>query len=157
MRDIPREAAELRESLRLGLRSVAEVVAWADAVIAESERPAMTFIELASMQNGNPLDVLSVLSGLSESVPTVEVLPSVLGLAYYQLLADPRRGRSFAYALYSTYAVECRYDVPPALEEIAWFGDAFDLAAEGVVQTTVADVQQHLLSFCKRFDTTGQQ
>ena len=157
MRDIPREAAELRESLRLGLRSVAEAVAWADAVIAESEHPAMTFIELASMQNAHPLDVLSVLSGLSESIPTVEVLPSVLGLAYYKLLADPRRGRSFAHALYSIYAVECSYEVPPALEEIAWFDDAFDLAAEGVVQETVADVQQHLLNFCRRFDTSGQQ
>ena len=154
MRDIPREAAELRELLRLGLRSVAEAVAWADAVIAESEHPAMTFIELASMRHANPLDVLSVLSGLSESIPTVEVLPSVLGLAYHKLLADPRRGRSFAYALYSVYAVQCRYEVPKALEEMAWFGDAFDLAAQGEI---VADVQQQLLSFCRRFDTGGQQ
>jgi hypothetical protein len=157
MRDIPREAAELRESLRLGLRSVAEAVAWADAVIGESEHPAMTFIELASMQNAHPLDVLSVLSRLSESIPTVDVLPSVLGLAYHRLGADPRRGRRFARALYSIYADECSCEVPPALEEISWFDDAFDLAAEGVVRESPNFVQQQLLSFCKRFDTSGQQ
>ena len=157
MRDIPREAAELRESLRLGLRSFAEAVDWADAVIAESEHPAMTFIELASMQNAYPLDVLSVLSRLSASIPTVEVLPSVLGLAYRRLKADPARGRLLARALYSIYAEECGYEVPPALAEIAWFGDAYDLAAEGILQETVADVQQRLLSFCKRFDTSGEE
>lgn len=82
---------------------------------------------------------------------------SVLGLAYYKLLADPKRGQSFAYALYSIYAVQCRYKVPPALEDIAWFDDAFELAAEGALQATVADVRQHLLSFCKRFDTSRHQ
>ena len=157
MRDIPREAAELRESLRLGLRSVAEAVAWADAVIAESEHPAMTFIELASMQNAHPQDVLSVLSRLSRSIPAVEALPSVLGLAYHRLRADPSRGRSSARALYSIYAEECSYEVPPAFAEIAWFDDAYDLTAEGILQETVADVQQRLLSFCKRFDTSGEE
>jgi len=149
MRDIQNEAAYLREALRLGAACVGDVVSWSDSVIAESAVPDDAFIEISSMHKAHPLDVLHVLESLSEHVSTIEVLPSVLGLAHEKLVVNPSYGRALAKALYGIY-VKCDYNVPDELRDIGWFDDAFDLGAQGTYGS-VENALEELLQFTKRF------
>jgi hypothetical protein len=143
MRDIAREAAELREALRLGLRSVRDVIEWSDSIIAKSDKPSMALIDLSSMWNANRPDVVSALNSISRDVPAADVVPSVLTLVYRRLVADPGYGMEFAREMYRL-AVEHGYPLEPL-----WFDDAFDLAEQGVCGT-VENVREELLEYVKR-------
>lgn len=149
-RDIPLEAAYLREALRHGVATVDDVVVWSDAVIAESEVAVEPFSALSFPRTQNPLAVANVLEPLSLEISPVDVLPTVLGLAHRKLVESPDYGPTLAKSLWRTY-MNSGHTVPRALAEIRNFDDRYDLALGGF-RETVAGVYEDLLEFTKPFE-----
>src|SRR5512142_2383526 len=108
------QAAYFRVALQLGVCTVGDVIRWSDAEIARLEEPPLALIELALLENGNPLDVISKLYQLSAGAPALSVLRRVLGQAHEELVRHPELGPILARGLYQIY-VESGYRVPEDL------------------------------------------
>jgi len=149
-RNIPLEAAYLREGLHLGVANMDDVVLWSDGVIAESDVAEEPFVDLSFAHKLHPLTVMGKLESLSLEVAVLDVLPALLGLAHKKLTADPEYGKGLARALYQIY-VNCGFNIPKELHDIGWFDDAYDLASTGL-SGTEEGVFEHLLQFTGKFE-----
>jgi hypothetical protein len=127
----------------------AEIAAWADGVIKNTDDPPLTVIDLALLSNGHPLDVLGKLSEISLGINSVHVLPQVLGRFAPRLRADPSLGPVVARGLYDIF-VEANYRVPDELMDIVGFDDAYALA-QTEAYGTADDVYRDLLAFVEGF------
>lgn len=153
MKNVSHKAAYLREALWLGLISVVDVVSWSDSIIAECSQPDYAFVELSCMSGASPLDVLNALESLSGDISTIDILPTVLGLAHQRLVQNPGYAMELARCLYGIY-VKCNYQVTDELREIGWFDDAFGLAADGSYGS-VEQIQEELIEFTAQFVGRG--
>jgi len=66
--DLADQAAWFREALRFGLVSVREVTDWAAELVGESIAPNDSLLKLSFMSRAHPLDLVSILAGLSRDV-----------------------------------------------------------------------------------------
>ncbi len=148
-RNIPTEAAYLREALRLELIDVSNVIAWSDGIIDESETPSYVFIDLSFTPESHRSKLLSTLEELSAQVETIDVLPLVLGLAHEKIRNDIARSQKLAKALYAI-CVHYDYDVPGELNDISNFDDAYSLAISGQAGSLEV-VQQNFEAFTEKF------
>jgi hypothetical protein len=141
------QAAYLRVALRLGIHTVSDVIRWSDTEIARLDEPPFALIELALLENGNPLDVMSKLHELSAGVPALCVLRRVLGQAHEGLVRHPELGPIVAQGLYQIY-VESGYQVPDDLAPMIGFDDRFALAQQGIGETE-EEVLRDLIEFTR--------
>ena len=150
MGNITKSAAYYRLGLQLGVHRVADVIAWADSQIANSDSPPTSLIDIALMKNANPIDVMGKLKELSGYVSSLDVIDMVLGAANLVLKEDPSFGPALARGLYDFF-VECEYNIPEHLQDIAGFDDEYALAAQGTYGS-VDEVYKNLLLFTGRFN-----
>ena len=128
------EAAELSVATRLALVTAAEVVSWADRWILMEDEPCEPLLDLCTMENAHPQDVIRVLDSLAGHYRVVDQIPRALRRAPELLEAGIPFGRTLAKAMFQLYVDE-GYDVPEELGQMSWFDDAFDLAREGLTGT----------------------
>lgn len=148
MRNIAQEAAYYREALRLGACIISDVITWSDSVLAESDEPRMSFIDLSMMGQTHSLEVLRLLNQLSKGIRAISVLPTVLAAAHDRLVLEPDYGPSLAKGLYDIYVSEDG-SVPDELNLIGWFDDQYSLAQEGIYSEH--ETYQRLLDFTAGF------
>ncbi len=141
------QAAYLRVALQLGVHTVSDVIRWADTEIARLEEPPFALIELALLENGNPLDVMSKLHELSAGRSALSVLRRVLGQAHEELVRHRESGPNLAHGLYQIY-VESGYQVPDDLALMIGFDDRFALARQGIYETE-EEVLRDLIEFTR--------
>jgi hypothetical protein len=97
-----KEAAEaLRLGLAAGSQTVAEVVVWADAVIAADPTPDAAVIEIALAGDRRPADVIALLRAVPGTADAVQVTRRMLGGFLRELDAHPDRGDEIARRLYT--------------------------------------------------------
>jgi hypothetical protein len=149
MRDIESEAAYLREGLWLSALTIEDVIAWADAVILETEIPDDRVLDLALSHDAHPLDVISILESMSSSVKALDVLPCLLSRAHQKLEESPGYAKILVEGLWDLY-VRSDYSAPDELKEISWFYDALSLAEQGTYGS-VPEVHEQLRTFTARF------
>ena len=147
---LSRNAAEMAVAFRLGLVTQAEVVAWADGVIAELDDPPDAALDLALMRTAHAQDVLGQLSKMSDGVTAIESLPGALKRFTARLRENPTLGSHVARGLYDIY-VESQYHVPEQFDPIAGFDDSYLLARNGT-HGTEGDAYRSLLLFCEGFE-----
>src|SRR5690349_8819797 len=124
---LSRAAAQMAVAFRLSLVTQAEIVAWADGVIAELDEPPDAALDLSLMRTAHAQDILGRLAKLSNGVTAIESLPAVLKEFTARLRENPKLGPAVARGLYDLY-VEAQYRVPETLEDIAGFDDSYALA-----------------------------
>jgi hypothetical protein len=141
------EAEVLAVLLERGVTDVADVVAWADALVAAEPDPHWAICDLALMGSSQPLDVVGALRALP--------LPGVADEAWVRdetvrrlasgLAADRRRADRVAEALWDLAMTERLPD--GEVQHLAlWALDALSLATEGVTPETRDDVIDALLA-----------
>jgi len=124
------DAEVLRYGLIAGTVSVAEVVAWADRVIAAEAAPGGTLLDVAMAGRMLPADVAGLLKGLPGDADRIRVMRRVLWGMLQALRQDPDRGEDIAGTL---YRLATGGDLPSAAFGSDPFGldDAFELARKG--------------------------
>jgi hypothetical protein len=125
------EAEVLRHGLMAGCRTVADVIAWADSVIAVDPRPDIAVIEVASSSRLRPADISALLRNVAGDYDPVAVIRRSMTDLRRALAADPARGPQIARWLYelatSGEVPEDEFGSDPyALE------DWFSLAGSGI-------------------------
>jgi len=142
----PKHAAYLRLALQLGVRSVSDIVQWADSQISALDDPTDSLIDLSLMAKSHPIDVMGKLGGLSGEVTPLDVAHEVLADAHAALLDDPSFGRPLAKCLYH-FCVE--NDYPRDFIQCVGFDDDYALADQGLF--TVEDAYNGLLEYTETF------
>ena len=125
---IKNEAARLVLLLDVGVVTDAEVIAWADSLIVQIDKPSGMLIDLSLAKGGGIRDALS---SLAEGV---DVWPTV-GWAMPALIDYVTKHREKAVTVASAFyhiAVEQRYEVPAKYGFFNSAEDDFALAEEGV-------------------------
>ena len=141
-----KEAAHLRLAIQLGIKSISDVIRWADSRIESTEQPDDLLLELSMMADSHPLDVMGRLGELSSSVAALDVVNTVLADAHASLIDDPSFGRPLARNLYFFY-VENGY--PKSLGEGSAFDGDYSLVDQGF--GTEEEVYRHFLEYTGRF------
>lgn len=143
-------AAVLSTGLSLGIIPREAVVAWADYLIEGSEAaPPAWLIDLSLSQDLHPLDVLSILNTLAQSVDRADICRAIYGFMQRPSGQTPDETAIFAEQLYKT-----TYDLldgdwtSPLLRRADDVADALDFIREGYLKMSpeqgVDDVNQFL-------------
>ena len=131
MSSIAQEATRESFLFDIGVRSSADIIAWADRMIEREEKPHALLIELSTTSPERTDYVLSYLSRLCSGgdfwLAFREALPSV----YEFVVARPTEAERIAGSLFFT--THCRSGtIPDEFSFIYHFEDAFYLGREGV-------------------------
>jgi len=127
----PQACEAKRLELIAGIVSVADVVAWADDLITQSDTPGDQLIRLSLSGDSHPFDVVSLLREMSGGCDAIMAIRSLLGRMQGLLVEDPSRARGFARALYEV-AHEHFPDLPDDLGWLCGIDEDFYLAEEGI-------------------------
>src|SRR5262245_44087250 len=100
MTDRKAEAETLRCGLLAGCASVAEVVAWADEMIAAETAPDIAIIEVSLAGRRAPVEVARLLEAVPGHTDGIEVRRQLIGQMLRLLNEDPSRGDEIARWLY---------------------------------------------------------
>jgi len=136
------DAEVLRYGLQAGVRTVADVVAWADAVIAADPHPDFAVIEVASSGGRRPREVAALLQEIAGDCNAVGVMRRAMTDLRTALTANPERGPEIAAWL---YRLAVNGELPEeefGLEPYS-LGDCFELARTGT-HFTAADALREL-------------
>ncbi|MFH0901144.1 MAG: hypothetical protein V2A73_11000, partial [Pseudomonadota bacterium] len=134
--------------------SVADVVAWADAVIAASEHPHWSFCELAMMGGRFKPDVASALREVPGVPDSAVVQHEIVRMLARGLAADRTYADRSAFALYRLAMGDRLPD--RTLRSVAWWAwDALSLADEGIDGETRDQVIDKMLDALQT--ATGRQ
>ena len=146
------DAEIMRLRLQSGLSSVANVVEWADEVIATRDNPQEWLINLSLSRTANPHDVVSILYSIAKGADRYAAIRTLLGEMFDVIIVDRGRARTFANALYQL-AIENAYEFPPDLRFINGIDDEFCLATEGIYKT----LDQEIDDFTEILRKFGEQ
>ena len=94
------EAEVLRHGLMAGSRTVADAVAWADALIEADPNPDIAVIEVATSSRRQPADVSVLLRNVAGECDSVAVIRRAMADLQRALAHDPARGPQIARWLY---------------------------------------------------------
>jgi hypothetical protein len=94
------QAEVLRHGLLAGSRTVADAVAWADAVIAADPHPDIAVIEVATSSRRQPADMSGLLRNVRGEFDPVVVIRRAMTDLRRALADDPGRGPQIARWLY---------------------------------------------------------
>lgn len=144
-----RNGAEARAvGLEIGATGVADVVAWADGIIAAAERPHWSVCELATMGRSYELDVIQALGEVLVELDEAWVRQEVVRQLARGLAEDRLRADKIASALYNLAYNLAMADGLPDEELLSiarWAWDALSLAGEGMVEDTREQVIDTML------------
>ena len=141
-----RHAAYLRLALQLGVKSVPDVVQWADSRIKSAEQPDEPLLDLSLMSDSHPLDVIGEPGKVSGPVTPLDVFGAVLADAHAALLDDPSFGRPLAKNLYHFYVEK---DYPGGFDECCALDDDYALSDQGI--GTEEDAYRRVLEYTRRY------
>lgn len=96
MADRKAEAETFRCALLAGCATVAEVVAWADEVIAAEATPDSAIIEVSLAAHRSPIDVVSLLKAIPGHADGVQVRRRMMSRMLRLLDKEPSRGHQVA-------------------------------------------------------------
>lgn len=146
MTDRKAEAEAFRCALVAGCATVAEVVAWADEVIAADTTPDIAIIELSLAGRAALADVVALLKAVTGYADGIVVRRRLMSRMLRLLDNEPTRGQQVAHSL---FRLAINGDLPE--EEFGWepfvLEDAFDLARNqvyGTYETALADLRAYL-------------
>lgn len=132
--DLKTQAETLRCELLAGCTTVAEAVAWADAVIATEAAPPATVVDVSLSGTRPPAEVAALLAAVPGHVNGTEVRRQLMARMDHLVEEDPSRGEAVAKWL---FALATSGELPQS--EFGWapygLDDAFVLARNGVVGT----------------------
>ena len=147
--EFKQNAEALRVGLLAGYISPAEVVAWADGVIAAGDVPGPELIEV-SLGGGLPVDELArTLNAIRGEVSPIQLARTILCQMAAAFRRDPTTGRAIARLLYQMYLD----DLVPSSEarvQMSRLDDAFNLAESGA-SGTIQEVQTELAEFLSQW------
>src|SRR5262245_46722482 len=142
------QAEVLRHGLDAGLRTVADVVAWADGIIAADPQPDFEVIEVACGGHRRPREVIALLRKVGGECDSALVIRRVMQDLRAVLAADQARGPAIAAWL---YRLACTEELPGdqfGLEPYS-LEDGFALARSGAYGT-FADAVRDLDAYLER-------
>jgi len=142
------DAEVLRHGLLAGCRTVADVVAWADSIIAADTRPDIAIIEVATSARRSRGDVMALLRTVPGDYDPVTVVRRFMADLRVALTAEPNRGPEIADHLYQL-AISGELPLEQFGQEPYSFGDRFDLAQSGIYGTN-EDVLRALDAYLAR-------
>jgi hypothetical protein len=141
-----RDQAEfLARALESGLKTVPEVIAWADEKIVQLKSPPHWLLELSLMGNAKGQDVLHVLSHVEGVADERKVYRGIFGLILEQVTSSRMTGYE-AVRFLRWQNIEIPEDVYWKLASFdAYYEDWFEFNA-----SRVADLDRELIAFLER-------
>lgn len=130
--EIKSRAEALRREFLLGLTSAAEVIAWADGVIAAEREPDISVIELAMAGHRGPADIVHLLAAIPGEPSDALVRHLVFCRLRDVLRAQPQRLRRFG-SIFLLLASERFAPTDEAVNEMYALEDRLDLARGGAL------------------------
>jgi hypothetical protein len=94
------QAEVLRHGLQVGIRTVADAVAWADAIVAADPQPDFAVIEVACSGRRRPREVIALLREVGGECNAIDVIRRAMADLRSALATDPARGPEIASWLY---------------------------------------------------------
>lgn len=142
--DLKNQAEALAVALEIGVSSVRDVVAWADAVIETEEHPHWSVCELATMGSRYEPDVVHALRDVPGVVDKAWVRDELVRRLAQGLAEDRTRADRIASALYQ---LALKNELPQGdLLSLAWWAwDGLDLADQRLVEETRDQVIDKML------------
>jgi hypothetical protein len=142
-------AASLELMLEAGIASVADVVAWADGVIASEPAPHWALCELSLMGTKRSADVVVALRDVP-GVANPEVVAALIAHMLARILeADRSRADAVAWALWCLHGGTALRD--PDLRRLsAWVRDGLFCADDGSIEQTRADLIDDMLATLRK-------
>ena len=126
------EAEVLRRCLDLGVVERRDVIAWADARIAQDDPPDVSITDVALAVGRSAADLSSLLRGVPGTPDRAAYLRGVFGQMRILLMANPTALRLVAHALY-LMVLDDEYPSAEAKGAMHTFDDAIELARGGVL------------------------
>lgn len=137
-------AEALAVGLEIGATNLADVLAWADGIIAAEEHPHWTICELATMGKSYEPDVIRALREVPGEVDEAWVRQDVVRTLARGLAEDRSRADKIAEALYHLAMAERLPE--EELRPVAWWAwDALSLADGGIGHETRDQVINKML------------
>jgi len=138
------EAEILARALEIGALSIADAVAWADAVIEREEHPDAAICEVATSGRRYEPDVVAALREVPGTFDEAQVSRNLVRVLADGLQRDRGRADQVARALYQLALSNEVHGEP--LRQIAWWAwDALDLADAGIIAQTRDQVIDELV------------
>jgi hypothetical protein len=142
------KAEAFRFAVAVGLRSVKDVVAWADGIIAREGDPAPVFFELSLAARQNRSAVDDLLSQVPGEISQTAVARDVLREVLVQLEAGRLSERTAVRLIYNLAASGCLPETEFGYDAFS-LEDSLDLAERGIYGT-VADATGRIWEFLRR-------
>jgi hypothetical protein len=147
--DLRTTAEALAIAVEEVLIPVADVVAWADARIAESDVPHIALCDLAMARNAYPVDIANYLRSLPGEVDYTAAAREVVKIALAQLRSgvDPS-------TIGDVLSVLDEHELLPDgdFRDEAWtFGDGIDLARRGHIEESEASIFARMTAAIEKF------
>jgi hypothetical protein len=136
MESITQDAQRVNLLFQYGVLDARAIIAWADAVIVETDSPPDALLDLSTTASDRTADILSCLQRLSEGAEFWPALRSAIPQLRDFVTLHPDRAERIANHLYLTACSFAIGDVPEDLDFIYRFDDAFSLAGEGTYGET---------------------
>lgn len=107
-----------------------QVIAWADRIIAQSDRPSSEIIDVSIASGMN--DLIAKLARVQGEYDWNRVLQRFFRLLYDVLCHAPDQAETVAHTLYALM-FECQHELSSTIEQaIYYFDDGFDLANQKI-------------------------
>src|SRR5438093_10536397 len=142
------QAEVLRHGLLAGVCTVADVVAWADGIIAADSKPDIAVIEVSTSGLRRTADVIALLREVPGECDPVIVIRRAMANLRSALAANPARGPEIARWLYQL-ATSGELPEEHFGQEAYALEDWFALASSGTYGT-YADALRHLEAYLER-------
>ena len=142
------EAEVLRYGLDAGVRTVADVVAWADTIITADPRPDFAVIEVACSGRRRVSEVVALLRDVAGECDAAEVIRRAMADVRAALAVNPERGPEIAAWLYRLAVNGELPDEQFGVEPYS-LDDKFQLARSGTYGT-LADALRDLDAYFER-------
>jgi len=138
MQSIAQEAQRVSLLFRYGVLNSAEVIAWADGMIAQMESPPDMLIELSIVAPEKTEDIIHCLGQLASRSDFWAAFRRAIPQFRDFIISHPENAEAIAHHFYLAAWETSTSDVPADFRFIFRFDDAFSLARDGICGDTKA-------------------
>ena len=132
MSAIAQEAQRMSLLFEIGVIDAGSVIDWADSQIVAADSPPTSLIELSTTSSERVGDIISHLHTLAQGADFWPAFRSALSTLHEHVSTHPNDAGRVAGELYRRAAFTAPSSIPPDLRFLYRYGDAFDLAHQGV-------------------------
>lgn len=132
MSAIAQEAQRLSLLFEIGVIDAGSVIDWADSQIVAVDSPPIPLIELSATSSERVGDIISHLHALARGADFWRAFRSALSTLHGHVSAHPSDTERIAGELYRRAVFTAPGNIPDDLSFLYRYGDAFDLAHQGV-------------------------